>query len=168
MSRWFWSVLLALCTPLAWADPSPSALDHRALVILTPRSIPGYRLDARFDALVLMMTVRTRPLLRRHGAQEERAGDADAEFRHHLPGDPPVVRHRYSLAFTPGTPYIGAEPPVHERVIYIKDVAAGGGHQGHAGRRGRYRQGIGESSGGHDPETVYAMFQLTFAIITQP
>ena len=38
-------------------------------------------------ALVLLMTdPRPRAVLRRHGAQEERAGDADAELRDHLSG----------------------------------------------------------------------------------
>ena len=37
-------------------------------------------------ALVLMMTIPgPGAVLRRHGAQEERAGHGDAELRHHLP-----------------------------------------------------------------------------------
>ena len=60
-------------------------------------------------ALVLMMTIPgLGAVLRRHGAQEERAGDTVMhELRHHLPGHHPLVVVGYSLAFTDGTPFIG-------------------------------------------------------------
>ena len=86
------------------------------------------------------------PLLRRHGAQEERAVGADGHVRHHLPS----VRHLpgscgYSLAFTDGgeyQPYIGG---------LSKAMLAGV---------------TKDSLTGTIPELVFFAFQMTFAIIT--
>src|SRR6184192_2537127 len=73
----------------------------------------------------------------------------------------------YSLAFTPGTPYIGGLSRLFMNgVIYIKDVAAAAATKDTPA----VEAVIGKVSVSHlgvtIPETVYAMFQLTFAIIT--
>jgi ammonium transporter, Amt family len=73
----------------------------------------------------------------------------------------------YSLAFTPGTPYIGGVSRLFMNgVIYIKDVAAVAATKDSPAVEGV----IGKVSVSHlgvtIPETVYSMFQLTFAIIT--
>src|SRR6266403_2103352 len=73
----------------------------------------------------------------------------------------------YSLAFTPGTPYIGGLSRLFMNgVIYIKDVAAAAATRDTPA----VEAVIGKVSVSHlgvtIPETVYAMFQLTFAIIT--
>jgi Amt family ammonium transporter len=73
----------------------------------------------------------------------------------------------YSLAFTPGTPYVGGLSRLFMNgVIYIKDVAAVAATKDTAAVAGV----IGKVSVSHlgvtIPETVYSMFQLTFAIIT--
>src|SRR6202043_2129620 len=73
----------------------------------------------------------------------------------------------YSLAFTPGTPYIGGLSRLFMNgVIYIKDVAAAAATKDAPAMEAV----IGKVSVSHlgvtIPETVYSMFQLTFAIIT--
>jgi Amt family ammonium transporter len=73
----------------------------------------------------------------------------------------------YSLAFTPGTPYIGGLSRLFMKgVIYIKDVAAVAATKDTPA----VEAVIGKVSVSHlgvtIPETVYSMFQLTFAIIT--
>src|SRR5712672_2104776 len=73
----------------------------------------------------------------------------------------------YSLAFTPGTPYIGGLSRLFMNgVIYVKDVAAAAATKDAPA----VDAVIGKVSVSHlgvtIPETVYAMFQLTFAIIT--
>lgn len=73
----------------------------------------------------------------------------------------------YSLAFTPGTPYVGGVSRLFMNgVIYIKDVAAVAATKDSSAVEGV----IGKVSVSHlgvtIPETVYSMFQLTFAIIT--
>ena len=73
----------------------------------------------------------------------------------------------YSLAFTPGTPYIGGLSRLFMNgVIYIKDVAGAAATKDTPA----VEAVIGKVSVSHlgvtIPETVYAMFQLTFAIIT--
>jgi Amt family ammonium transporter len=73
----------------------------------------------------------------------------------------------YSLAFTPGTPYVGGLSRLFmSGVIYIKDVAAVAATKDTSAVEGV----IGKVSVSHlgvtIPETVYSMFQLTFAIIT--
>jgi len=73
----------------------------------------------------------------------------------------------YSLAFTPGTPYIGGLSRLFMHgVIYIKDVAAVAATKDTPA----VEAVVGKVSVSHlgvtIPETVYAMFQLTFAIIT--
>src|SRR5712671_442583 len=73
----------------------------------------------------------------------------------------------YSLAFTPGTPYMGGLSRLFMNgVIYIKDVAAAAATKDTPA----VEAVIGRVSVSHlgvtIPETVYAMFQLTFAIIT--
>jgi Amt family ammonium transporter len=73
----------------------------------------------------------------------------------------------YTLAFTPGNPYIGGLSRLLMRgVIYIKDVAAVAATKDAPA----VEAVIGKVSVSHlgvtIPETVYAMFQLTFAIIT--
>ncbi len=73
----------------------------------------------------------------------------------------------YSLAFTPGTPYIGGlSRLLMNGVIYIKDVAAAAATKDTPA----VEAVVGKVSVSHlgvtIPETVYAMFQLTFAIIT--
>jgi len=73
----------------------------------------------------------------------------------------------YSLAFTPGTPYVGGLSRLFMNgVTYIKDVAAVAATKDTAAVAGV----IGKVSVSHlgvtIPETVYSMFQLTFAIIT--
>jgi ammonium transporter, Amt family len=73
----------------------------------------------------------------------------------------------YSLAFTPGTPWIGGVSRIlMNGVIYIKDVAAAAATKDTPA----VDAVIGKVSVSHlgvtIPETVYAMFQLTFAIIT--
>jgi ammonium transporter, Amt family len=73
----------------------------------------------------------------------------------------------YSLAFTPGNPYIGGFSRLFmDGVIYIKDVAAVAATKDAPA----VEAVVGKVSVSHlgvtIPETVYAMFQLTFAIIT--
>ena len=73
----------------------------------------------------------------------------------------------YSLAFTPGTPYIGGlSRLLMKGVIYIKDIAAVAATKDTPA----VEAVVGKVSVSHlgvtIPETVYAMFQLTFAIIT--
>jgi len=74
----------------------------------------------------------------------------------------------YSLAFTPGsTPYLGGLSRVFfDGLIYIKDVAAVEATKDAPG----VAAVVGKVSVSHlgttIPESVYAMFQLTFAIIT--
>jgi ammonium transporter, Amt family len=73
----------------------------------------------------------------------------------------------YSLAFTPGTPYIGGLSRLFMNgVIYVKDIAAVAATKDTPA----VQAVIGKVSVSHlgvtIPETVYAMFQLTFAIIT--
>jgi ammonium transporter, Amt family len=73
----------------------------------------------------------------------------------------------YSLAFTPGTPYIGGLSRLFMNgVIYVKDIAAVAATKDAPA----VQAVIGRVSVSHlgvtIPETVYAMFQLTFAIIT--
>jgi len=73
----------------------------------------------------------------------------------------------YTLAFTPGTPYIGGlSRLLMNGVIYIKDVAAVAATKDSPA----VEAVIGKVSVSHlgvtIPESVYAMFQLTFAIIT--
>jgi len=73
----------------------------------------------------------------------------------------------YSLAFTPGNPYIGGLSRLFMNgVIYIKDVAAAAATKDAPA----VEAVVGKVSVSHlgvtIPETVYAMFQLTFAIIT--
>src|ERR1700736_1160167 len=73
----------------------------------------------------------------------------------------------YSLAFTPGTPYVGGLRRLFMNgVIYIKDVAAAAATKDTP----VVEAVIGKVSVSHlgvtIPETVYSMFQLTFAIIT--
>ena len=74
----------------------------------------------------------------------------------------------YSLAFTPGsTPYVGGLSRVFfDGLIYIKDVAAVEATKDSAA----VAAVVGKVSVSHlgttIPESVYAMFQLTFAIIT--
>src|SRR5438034_1599910 len=73
----------------------------------------------------------------------------------------------YSLAFTPGTPYVGGLSRLFMNgVIYIKDVAAAAATKDAPA----VEAVIGKVSVSHlgvtIPETVYAMFQLTFAIMT--
>src|SRR5579871_3353613 len=72
----------------------------------------------------------------------------------------------YTLAFTPGTPYIGGlSRLLMKGVIYIKDVAAVAATKDSPA----VEAVIGKVSVSHlgvtIPESVYAMFQLTFAII---
>ena len=56
-------------------------------------------------------------VLRRHGAQEERARDADAELRDHLPGDGPVVDGRLLAGLHPRQYPVHRQPALvlHER-----------------------------------------------------
>jgi len=73
----------------------------------------------------------------------------------------------YSLAFTPGNPYIGGLSRLFMNgVIYIKDIAAAAATKDAPA----VEAVVGKVSVSHlgvtIPETVYAMFQLTFAIIT--
>jgi len=73
----------------------------------------------------------------------------------------------YSLAFTPGTPWIGGLSRLFmDGVIYVKDVAAVAATKDAPA----VAAVVGKVSVSHlgvtIPETVYSMFQLTFAIIT--
>jgi len=53
----------------------------------------------------------------------------------------------YSLAFTPGTPYMGGLSRLFMNgVIYVKDVAAAAATKGHTGGGCGDREGIGQSS----------------------
>ena len=94
-----------------------------------------------------------RPLLRRHGAQEERRRHGDDQLRHHLPGDGASTRSSpTSLSFTGGTPFIGGFSRAFLQGI-LSDVNNGG-------------IGNPNSLAPTIPETVYMCFQMTFAIIT--
>ena len=69
-----------------------------------------YRLDADLDrAGADDVDAGPGTFLRRHGAQEERAGDAHAELRDHLRGDHPVVADRLLLG-------IHARQQIHRRL----------------------------------------------------
>jgi len=73
----------------------------------------------------------------------------------------------YSLAFTPGTPYIGGLSRLFMHgVIYVKDVAAVAATKDTPAVQAVIGQVSVSHLGVTIPETVYAMFQLTFAIIT--
>ena len=104
-------------------------------------------------ALVLMMTdPGPRPVLRRHGAQEERRRHRDDELRRHLPGhDPLVAWSPTAWRFRAGTPFIGGLDRAFLQGI-LSDIA----------------KGIGNPNplAATIPETVYICFQMTFAIIT--
>jgi len=74
MSRWFLVGLLALCTPLAWADPSPPApsITEPSVILNSQINSGDTAWMLASMALVLMMTVPgLAPLLRRNGAPEE-------------------------------------------------------------------------------------------------
>ncbi len=61
-----------------------------------------HRLDADLDgAGADDVRTRSRAVLRRHGAQEKRAGDADAELRVHVRGHDAVVAHRLFMGVHP-------------------------------------------------------------------
>ena len=94
---------------------------------------------------------RPRPLLRRHGPQEERLRHGDAELRHHLLVTVLYFFVTYSLAFTSGSAFIGGFSRVFLQGIHY-DLASGANNP--------------NSLAPTIPETVYMMFQMTFAIIT--
>ena len=104
-------------------------------------------------AIVLMMTIPgPGAVLRRHGAQEERRRHRDDELRHHLPD-------QYSVAVVHLQHRVPRRLAVHRRVRsrvlqgIVSDI------------NDRHRQSP-NSLAPTIPETVYSMFQLTFAIIT--
>ena len=74
----------------------------------------------------------------------------------------------YSLAFTPGSsPYLGGFSRLFMRgMIYVKDVAAVAATKDTPAVAGVVGQVSVSHLGTTIPESVYAMFQLTFAIIT--
>src|SRR6185312_7253760 len=91
-----------------------------------------------------------RPLLRRHGAQEERRRHRDDQLRHHLPGHGAVGGvhlqhgvHRRHAVPRRVQPRLPAEYP----------------------ERRRDRRGQSQSAGGDDPRDGLYVLQITFAII---
>ena len=105
-------------------------------------------------ALVLMMTIPgPRPLLRRHGPQEERRRHGDDQLRHHLPGHR-ALRGRH------------LQPVVHRRRLRSSAASAASFLQGILSDVNNGGIGNPNSLAPTIPETVYMCFQMTFAIIT--
>jgi hypothetical protein len=156
MSRWFLFGLLALCTPLAWADPSPPAPSTtEPSVILNSQINSGdtaWMLASM--ALVLMMTVPGLALF--YGGMVRRKNVLATLMQSF------AITCLVTLLW-----YIGGLSRLFmSGVIYIKDVAAAAATKDTPA----VEAVIGKVSVSHlgvtIPETVYAMFQLTFAIIT--
>src|SRR5437667_1606983 len=181
LSRSLLFVLLALPVPLAWADQLPAAVSAAASTAPPAPSTtePSVILNSQINsgdtawmlasmALVLMMTV---PGLALFYGGMVRKKNVLATLMQSFAITCLVTLLwyviGYSLAFTPGTPYIGGLSRLFMNgVIYIKDVAAAAATKDTPA----VEAVIGKVSVSHlgvtIPETVYAMFQLTFAIIT--
>src|SRR5438552_5966896 len=181
LSRSLLFVLLALPVPLAWADQLPAAVSAAASTAPPAPSTtePSVILNSQINsgdtawmlasmALVLMMTV---PGLALFYGGMVRKQNVVATLMQSFAITCLVTLLwyviGYSLAFTPGTPYIGGLSRLFMNgVIYIKDVAAAAATKDTPA----VEAVIGKVSVSHlgvtIPETVYAMFQLTFAIIT--
>ena len=138
----------------------PAFAEDAARPRSTPATPPGCSTST---ALVLLMTVPgPGAVLCRHGAQEEHPRHADAVLRHLLHRHHRLVVAGYSLAFTTGNAYIGDLSR-----FMLNGIAD------HI-TKGNDTQAFVLASGIKDvadmsttiPETVYMMFQMTFAIIT--
>jgi len=170
MSRWFLVGLLALCPPLAWADPSPPApsITEPSVILNSQINSGDTAWMLASMALVLMMTVPGLALF--YGGMVRRKNVLATLMQSFAITCLVTLLWYvigYSLAFTPGTPYIGGLSRLFMNgVIYIKDVAAAAATKDTPA----VEAVIGRVSVSHlgvtIPETVYAMFQLTFAIIT--
>src|SRR6267378_490389 len=196
LSRSFLFALLALSVPLAWADP-PAATAvpaAEAAAAVAPAAAPAAApapppapsttepsviLNSQINsgdtawmlasmALVLMMTV---PGLALFYGGMVRKKNVLATLMQSFAITCLVTLLwyviGYTLAFTPGTPYVGGLSRLFMNgVIYVKDVAAAAATKDTPA----VDAVIGKVSVSHlgvtIPETVYAMFQLTFAIIT--
>ena len=196
LSRSFLFALLALSVPLAWADP-PAATAvpaAEAAAAVAPAAAPAAApapppapsttepsviLNSQINsgdtawmlasmALVLMMTV---PGLALFYGGMVRKKNVLATLMQSFAITCLVTLLwyviGYTLAFTPGTPYVGGLSRLFMNgVIYIKDVAAAAATKDTPA----VDAVIGKVSVSHlgvtIPETVYSMFQLTFAIIT--
>src|SRR6266850_3220909 len=196
LSRSFLFALLALSVPLAWADP-PAATAvpaAEAAAAVAPAAAPAAApapppapsttepsviLNSQINsgdtawmlasmALVLMMTV---PGLALFYGGMVRKKNVLATLMQSFAITCLVTLLwyviGYTLAFTPGTPYVGGLSRLFMNgVIYIKDVAAAAATKDTPAVDAI----IGKVSVSHlgvtIPETVYSMFQLTFAIIT--
>jgi ammonium transporter, Amt family len=188
--------LLALSVPSAWADPpaeaasastaaSASAPAAGAAAAVAPAppapstSEPSVVLNAQINsgdtawmltsmALVLMMTVPGLALF--YGGMVRKKNVLATLMQSFAITCLVTILWYvigYSLAFTPGTPYIGGLSRLFMNgVIYVKDIAAVAATKDTPA----VQAVIGKVSVSHlgvtIPETVYAMFQLTFAIIT--
>src|SRR6202521_2100835 len=203
LSRSLLFALLALCVPLAWADPPAEATSApaatsvhapEAAAAVAPAGAPAAApaappapsttepsviLNSQINsgdtawmlasmALVLMMTV---PGLALFYGGMVRKKNVLATLMQSFAITCLVTLLwyviGYSLAFTPGTPYVGGLSRLFMNgVIYIKDVAAAAATKDTPA----VDAVIGKVSVSHlgvtIPETVYSMFQLTFAIIT--
>ncbi len=179
LSRSFLFALLALSVPLAWADP-PAATAvpaAEAAAAVAPAAAPAAAPQINSGdtawmlasmALVLMMTV---PGLALFYGGMVRKKNVLATLMQSFAITCLVTLLwyviGYTLAFTPGTPYVGGLSRLFMNgVIYIKDVAAAAATKDTPA----VDAVIGKVSVSHlgvtIPETVYSMFQLTFAIIT--
>jgi Amt family ammonium transporter len=186
--------LLALSVPSAWADPpaeaaaastaasAPAAATAAAVAPTPPApssSQPSVILNAQINsgdtawmltstALVLMMTVPGLALF--YGGMVRKKNVLATLMQSFAITCLVTILWYvigYSLAFTPGTPYIGGLSRLFMNgVIYVKDIAAVAATKDTPA----VQAVIGKVSVSHlgvtIPETVYAMFQLTFAIIT--
>jgi ammonium transporter, Amt family len=188
--------LLALSVPSAWADPpaeaasastaasasAPAAAAAAAVAPAPPApstAEPSVVLNAQINsgdtawmltsmALVLMMTVPGLALF--YGGMVRKKNVLATLMQSFAITCLVTILWYvigYSLAFTPGTPYIGGLSRLFMNgVIYVKDIAAVAATKDTPA----VQAVIGKVSVSHlgvtIPETVYAMFQLTFAIIT--
>src|ERR1700726_470926 len=189
LSRSFLFALLALSVPLAWADAT-SVPASEAAAAVAPAAAPAAPpapsttepsviLNSQINsgdtawmlasmALVLMMTVPGLALF--YGGMVRKKNVLSTLMQSFAITCLVTLLWYvigYSLAFTPGTPYIGGLSRLFMNgVIYVKDVAAAAATKDTPA----VQAVIGKVSVSHlgvtIPETVYAMFQLTFAIIT--
>src|ERR1700756_5291054 len=204
-SRLFLSALLALSTPLAWADrpagatsasptASAAAPAPEATSAVAPPAAPAAAPAAASAApppasttepsviinsgdtawmlasmaLVLMMTVPGLALFY-GGMVRKKNVLATLMQSFAITCLVTIIWYviGYSLAFTPGKPYIGGLRRLFMNgVIYVKDVAAAGATKDSPAVAAVVEKVSVSHLGVTIPESVYAMFQLTFAIIT--
>lgn len=178
------AVALAFCAAAALADDKPAAPTATAAVPATPPAAsstePSVILNSQINsgdtawmltssALVLMMTI---PGLALFYGGMVRKKNVLATLMQSFAITCLVTilwwAVGYSLAFTPGsTPYLGGFSRIFfEGLTYIKDVAAAEATKDTPAVAAVLGKVSVSHLGTTIPESVYAMFQLTFAIIT--